>query len=311
MNKKIIIMLIFSMVLLQPMITSASAAADVYISIYPIYEIAERLGGERLNIHQVVPEGVEVHGYEPSPRVLAKLEKSDLFVYVGENLEGWGESTARNLRGEKVDTIKLSEYVELIEYEEEHGYEEEVDDSHEDEDDHDVYDNHIWLDVDNMKIIADLLVEEFISLDPAGEEIYLANLAEVKAELEEVDQAYRESLQDLEHDIIIVSHAAFGYLAENYGFKQLAVTGLDPHSEPSSRTISDLIDIAEETGVEYIFMETLASPRAVRVIAEEADLEVLTLNTAASLRPKDIENGENYFTIMYDNLENLQKALQD
>ncbi|MFN2364406.1 MAG: metal ABC transporter solute-binding protein, Zn/Mn family, partial [Halarsenatibacteraceae bacterium] len=169
---------------------------------------------------------------------------------------------------------------------------------------------HIWLDFNNMIMIAELLAEEFSALDPEGEEIYKANAEEVVHELEKLDQAYKEGLQDLRHNTIIVSHAAFGYLAENYGLRQEAVTGLDPHSEPSSQTIRELIDLAQETGLEHIFLEVLASPRAVDVIAEEAGLEVLTLNPAAGLREEDIENNENYFTIMYNNLENLKKALK-
>ncbi len=161
-----------------------------------------------------------------------------------------------------------------------------------------------------MIMIAELIAEEFSALDPEGEDEFHANADEVINELRELDQAYKEGLQDLTHNTIIVSHAAFGYLAEDYGLNQVAVTGLDPHSEPSSQTIRELIDLAHETGLEHIFLEVLASPRAVDVIAEEAGLEVLTLNPAAGLREEDIENDENYFTIMYNNLENLKEALK-
>ncbi|MFW6382074.1 MAG: metal ABC transporter solute-binding protein, Zn/Mn family, partial [Bacillota bacterium] len=175
---------------------------------------------------------------------------------------------------------------------------------------HGQYDNHIWLDFNNMILISELLTEEFSKLDPDGEEIYKSNAEEVIKDFKELDQAYKKGLQELEHDTIIVSHAAFGYIAKNYNLKQEAVTGLDPYSEPSSQTIRELIDLAQETGLEHIFLEVLASPRAVNVIAEEAGLEVLTLNPVAGLREEDIENDENYFTIMYTNLENLKKALK-
>ena len=322
--RKILMVTFILAILIFPTFNNIQAEeVDVHVSIYPIYEIAERIGGERLNIHQVTPDGVELHGYEPSPRVLGQLENTALFIYVGQRLQGWTENVADNLRAADIPVIDLTEHVNLIEYrgDHDHGHngDEYGDDDHhdhEDEDDdyhgqdHGEYDNHIWLDFNNMIMIAELLVEEFSGLDPEGEEIYKANAEEVINDLEELDQAYKEGLQDLKQNTIIVSHAAFGYFAENYGLRQEAVTGLDPHSEPSSQTIRELIDLAQETGLEYIFLEVLASPRAVDVIAEEAGLEVLTLNPAAGLREEDIENNENYFTIMYNNLENLKEALK-
>ena len=345
MKKIILFLFIFSMAVLPLFNTVQAAEADVHISIYPIFEIAERVGGERLNINQLTPDGVEVHGFEPSPRVLAQLENSDLFIYIGQQLQGWTDNAAANLREEGIRVIDLTEHVDLIEYDghhhdhhhddhhheheedghhhDDHHHEHEEDGHHHDDHHHEheedghhhdhahgEYDNHIWLDFNNMILITELMIEEFSQLDPAGEEIYRANGDEVIAELKALDEAYKEGLQDLEHDTIIVSHAAFGYLAENYGLRQVAVTGLDPHSEPSSQTIRELIDLSQQTGLDYIFLEVLASPRAVNVIAEEAGLEILTLNPAAGLREEDLENEENYFTIMYSNLENLKKGLK-
>ena len=317
MKKIILFLFIFSMAVLPLFNTVQAAEADVHISIYPIFEIAERVGGERLNINQLTPDGVEVHGFEPSPRVLAQLENSDLFIYIGQQLQGWTDNAAANLREEGIRVIDLTEHVDLIEYDGHHHDHHHDDHHHEHEEDghhhdhaHGEYDNHIWLDFNNMILITELMIEEFSQLDPAGEEIYRANGDEVIAELKALDEAYKEGLQDLEHDTIIVSHAAFGYLAENYGLRQVAVTGLDPHSEPSSQTIRELIDLSQQTGLDYIFLEVLASPRAVNVIAEEAGLEILTLNPAAGLREEDLENEENYFTIMYSNLENLKKGLK-
>ena len=326
--KKILIAIFILAMLTFPAFNNVQAEElDVHVSIYPIYEIAERIGGERLNLHQVTPDGVEVHGYEPSPRVLGQLENTDLFIYVGEQLQGWTNDVADNLRTAGIPVIDLTEQVDLIEYRGDHdndhnGHDHEDEDEdddhhgndHGDDDHHDhahgEYDNHIWLDFNNMVMIAELLVEEFSALDPDGKEIYKANAEEVINDLEGLDRAYKEGLQDLKHNTIIVSHSAFGYIAENYGFSQETVTGLDPHSEPSSKTIRELIDLAQETGLEHIFLEVLASPRAVNIIAEEAGLEVLTLNPVAGLREEDIENNENYFTIMYNNLENLKKALK-
>ncbi len=279
---------------------------EVYVSIYPIYEMAERIGGERLKIHQVVPDGVEPHGYEPTPRDVAGLEGAEAFVYVGLGLEAWGERGARIVEEQGGRVIKLSDHVELREYSG-HNHDHHEEDSHGHH--HGEYDNHIWLDFENMKITAEIFTDLFIELDPEGEEEFTVFRDEVLQLLAELDEAYREGLQDLKHDTIIVSHAAFGYLADNYGLKQIAVTGLSPEEEPSSRVVAELIEAARESGVNYIFLETLASPRTVEVIAEEADLEILTLNPVEGLTAEDREQGRDYFSLMYENLKNLKQAL--
>jgi len=320
---------------------TAESSPEVYVSIYPIYEIAERIGGESLEVHQVVPDGVEPHGYEPAPREVAGLEGAAAFVYVGLGLEAWGERGARIVAEQGGRVIKLGDHVELREYRGPHNDHQEEDSNdhhngeddygqHHDEDEHDnheedsqnqdhdedshdhlhgEYDNHIWLDFENMKITAEILTELFIYLEPEGEEEFTAARDEVKQKLAELDAAYREGLKDLKHDTIIVSHAAFGYLADNYGLEQIAVTGISPEEEPSSRVIADLIEAARASGVNYIFLETLASPRTVEVIAEEAGLEILTLNPVEGLTTEDREQGRDYFSIMYSNLENLKQAL--
>lgn len=317
MRKLFIIMFMLAILIFPAYNNVIAEEVDVHVSIYPIYEVADRIGGERLNINQITPDGVEVHGYEPSPRVLGQLENTDLFIYVGEQLQGWTKSVSENLKSEETQVVDLTEHVNLIEYNSDynedhngHDHGDAEDEHHENDQAQGEYDNHIWLDFNNMIMISELLVEEFTKLDPEGEEIYKANAEKVIENLKELDKAYEEGLKDLQYNTIIVSHSAFGYIAENYGLRQETVTGLDPHSEPSSQTIRELIDLAQKTGLEHIFLEVLASPRAVDVIAEEAGLEVLTLNPISGLREEDIENDENYFTIMYNNLENLKEALK-
>ena len=107
----------------------------------------------------------------------------------------------------------------------------------------------------------------------------------------------------------MVSHASFGYLADRYGLEQLAVAGVSPHQEPSSKDLARLTKEAEEHGIDYIFMETLASPKTVEVLAQEANLKVLTLNPVAGLTAKEQKQSEDYISIMKKNLSSLRKAL--
>ncbi len=360
-SKILLLVFIFSLTMLAAISLPTAAEGDVeevkvQVSIHPIYAMAERIAGDRLQVEQVAPHGVEIHGFEPSPRQIAELEGADAFIFIGAGLEPWGERAAESLAHEGIEILELAEKVELRPYEDEHNHDhghdhdEHAHDDHEDDHEHDEhghndhnhehedehdehghddhehahdhdehahdhdhdhgeYDTHIWLDFEIMQETAAEISDLFSSLDPEGEDIFQENMRDVQEKLAELDRTYQEELADRTHDDIIVSHAAFGFMADNYGLNQHAVTGLSPHDEPSPRTVSELIETASETGVDYIFMEELASPETVNVVADEAGLEILQINPGHGLTEEDVEKGRDYFDIMYDNLENLKKAL--
>ncbi|SDL27454.1 metal ABC transporter substrate-binding protein [Halarsenatibacter silvermanii] len=326
--KILLLVFIFALTMLAFISLPTAAEGDVEevevrVSIHPIYAMAERIAGDRLQVEQVAPHGIEIHGFEPSPRQIAELEGADAFIFIGSGLEPWGERAAESLAHEGIEILELAEKVELRPYGEEHDHDHDHDEHghNNDEDDHDhdehghddhehgEYDTHIWLDFEIMQETAAEISNLFASLDPEGEEIFQENMEDVQEKLASLDRTYQEELADRTHDDIIVSHAAFGYIADNYGLNQHAVTGLSPHDEPSPRTVSELIETASKTGVDYILMEKLASPETVNVVADEAGLEILQINPGHGLTEEDVEKGRDYFDIMHDNLENLKKAL--
>ena len=350
------ILIFVSFTLLTTQVQAYEENINVQVSIYPIYEIADHIGGDRIEVEQFIPQGVEIHGYDPSPGRMTALEETDAFIYVGAGLEPWAERAVDSLDSDTVSLLELADKVELRPYGEahdhdhdhdehedandhdhdhdegedhedthdhnddddhqhgdsndhDHDHEEEHEEAHDHDHHHGEYDTHIWLDFNLMQQVATEISQLFSEMDPEGEEVYRENTAQVQEKLQELDDTYQEELAERSRDTIIVSHAAFGYMTDNYGLEQRAVTGLSPHDEPSPGTVSDLIDIARERNLEYVFMEVLASPQVVEVIAEEAGLEILTLDPAAGLTEEQIEQNEDYFSIMYSNLENLKKAL--
>ncbi len=313
----------------------------IYTSIYPIYETAKKIAGNKIDVGLVVPNGTEAHSYEPSPRKIAELVSADLFFYIGIGMEPWIDKAQSILGESSVKTIEISRYLDLIRYEDqelhkrddhevydehyddhdEHNeYDDNYDDYHDDyneyvgendehEHEHGQYDPHVWLDPANMRKIAEIIKEELIALDSANVEIYQSNYNKYSKEIELLEEKYQKILLKKSKNEIIVSHAAFGYLAKKYNFEQLAITGITPHGELTPGNIAELINFARENKLEYVFMETLTSNRVVQVLAQEADLEILTLNPFSGLTEMEVENGEDYFTIMEQNLSNLKKAL--
>ena len=121
--------------------------------------------------------------------------------------------------------------------------------------------------------------------------------------------AFKERLKNAAERKIIVSHSAFGYLAKRYNIEQIAVAGISPHAEPSPKRLTELIKIAGDNGIDYIFLEALASVKTAEVLAKEANLEILTLYIVEGLTEEQQNKGEDYISLMYKNVEALRKAL--
>lgn len=263
----------------------------VYASFYPLYFLADEIGKDNINLRIVIPNGMEPHDYEPSIKQLKDIEKADIFIYNGAGLESWADKLLEAIIDEK-KTISASEEVELNKID-------------------GVADPHIWLDPYNMDKIGKRIKEGFIALDSKNKEEYENNYKELSKKLRKLDNDYSTALKDKKKDKILVSHAAFGYMADRYKFDQIPVAGISPEQEPSPKTIANIIDLAKKNEIKYIFLETLANPKTVSVIAEEANLKILTLNPIAGLTEEEQKNGEDYTSIMEKNLESLKKALVD
>lgn len=261
----------------------------VYASFYPLYFLADEIGGDYIYLKSVIPNGVDSHHYEPTVDQLRELSDAEVFIYNGANFESWVNKLIGSIVDESI-TINASQYCDLI-----------VEDG--------VTDPHLWLDPENMIKIGEAIKDKFVELDDENKEYYEENYADLKERLEELDRKYFEQLEEKSMDSIIVSHKAFGYMGRRYGFSQIPVAGISPEQEPSPKTIANILDLVKDEDYKYIFLETLASPKTVDIIADEAGLETLVLNPIEGLTDEDIENGKDYISIMEENLENLKKAL--
>lgn len=291
-----------------------SERITVAASFYPLAEFARNVAGDHAEVTTITPAGTDPHEYEPSPRDIATVQEADLFIFNGEGQDPWAERLTRELQEKGVKTMHMTEYFTLMEGMEE-DHEEEDHDEHEDEheegDDHaHERDPHIWLDPTLAIQEVELIREALVEIDPANAENYEANAAAYIVELETLDSEFRETLASCQKQDIITSHAAFGYMAERYGFNQIAIAGLSPEQEPSPRKLAEIADMAEEKNIRYIFFETLVSPRISETLANEIGAETLLLNPIEGLTQEQITAGENYATVMRGNLTNLATALE-
>lgn len=280
---------------------------QVYTSFYPLYDFASKIGGEVVNVHHMLPPGTDPHDYEPTSKDMTALMDADLFIYNGAGFEVWAEKTVHMFDENKTTVLQTTEQLDLLMNEE--GSHHDSDSHAHDGHDHGPSDPHVWLDPVLAKQQADMIADALIEIDPEHRHVYNTNLQQLTEQFNELDKALQEVTENVERKEIVVSHAAFGYLTHRYGLEQIPIMGLSTSEEPSQKEMKDLIDYVKQQEVPYIMFEPLTDTKLADVIKREADVEALTLHPLENLTKEQLERGEDYFSIMEQNIQNLAKAL--
>lgn len=275
----------------------------IYTSFYPMYFLASEIAGDKAEVISLVPAGVEPHDWEPKPKTIAELQGSDMFIYNGVGMETWVDDILPTLQKSGTRVVDASKGIELLANDKSNEHE------HESEEVNHKYDPHVWVSPVKYKQQAENIYNELSTLDAANKDYYKANYEKLAKELDKLDSDYRQAAAGFTNKVFVVSHSAFGYLASEYGLTQLAIRGVTPQAEPSPAKLAELVRLCRENNVKYIFFESFVSPKLSKTLADEVGAEVLVLNAGHGISEEEIKQGKNYITIMYENLENLKKAL--
>jgi zinc transport system substrate-binding protein len=298
---------------------NSKAKVRLVATIYPLAEFAKGVGGDRVEVIQLIPQGREPHHWEPSPADMLRLYQAQVFVYNGAGMEPWADKILPALRAKKISVVKGTEDLNLLTFAEEEkkgitvflgqarGGAQAEDADHQ-QHDGDV-DPHVWLDPVLVKSIVSHLTRELIAVDPAGSSDYLRNAQALQGKLDQLNQEYLEASSEFKSRDLVVSHAAFGYLAQRYDLRQIPVLGLTPEQEPDAATLARVTDYVRKNGVKYIFFEAMVSPRVAETVARETGAQTLVLNPIGGITEEELQQGLDYFGLMRQNLENLKKAL--
>lgn len=298
---------------------------NVVTSFYPIYEFASEIGGENANVINLLPVGVEPHDWTPRSQDIMNTSKAQLFLYNGAGLEGWVPNFLKSLNSDsETEAVEVSKGVDLIMSDEEHDHDpgEEAGESEEGAEEHahehaeeeggDTLhtDPHTWVSPKSALIMAENIKNSLQAADPEHKDAYEERYHILTERLTELDNKFTSELSKLPNKEIVVSHQAFSYLARDYGLSQHAIMGLSPDAEPRGQDLVNLASLVKEEGIRYIFFEELVSDKLAKTLAGEAGVETMVLNPVEGLTEEQEKNGDNYFTLMEKNLQNLILALQ-
>ncbi len=289
---------LFALLLAAPLLR-AEPVLDVATSIPPHVYLIHRIGEDRVTGRALIVPGQNPHTFEPNPRQIADLAKCRLYFSLDMPFE---DKLVEKLKALAPDmkvidlqdglaTRKFTgDELEAHEAAEGHGH-----DDHDHDHDHgkkkpahahdESTDPHTWLNPRLAKAQAERIAQGLAVADPAGAEIYNANYAKLAAELDALDKDLAESLAPLKGKALLVYHPAFGYFADAYGLRQVAVeTG---GKEPSAKQLRSLIKRAKQEGVRVVFVQPQFALASAQALAQQINGSVVPLD---DLSPNYIEN---------------------
>lgn len=282
---------------------SNSKKPTIMTTIYPVYEFTKEIVGDKANVELLIPAGTEPHDFEPSAKDIAKIQQSQTMVYDDPNMETWVGKVKSSLTDDKVNFIQSTKDMVLLP-----GGEEEEEHDHGADGHHHEFDPHVWLAPSLAKKQVQTITEELSKQYPKLQKKFETNSQKYLAKLTQLDQEYQKQLSQLPQKHFVTQHSAFQYLAVEYGLKQIPIAGINPEEEPSASKLAELKKLVKQYEVQTIFFEENAQDKIARTLAKEANVKLAVLNPLEGLTNSQIEKGENYLTVMRQNLQALVKA---
>lgn len=279
--------------------TASKQGGLIYTTFYPVYDLTKRIVGDKMEVKMLIKANEEPHSFELKAIDRAALHDADLIVYNGASMENFIPDLRASLKDDK-KFLNLSQGLTLLENK-----------SDLDDGEHNSVNPHTWLSVKNAMEQLYTIYERMAVIDPANEKYYKANLDKSLAEFSELDKKFTETIGKIskKEKYFVVSHAAFNYLAKDYGLKQVAVTGISPEDEPTAAQLKKIADFVKSNGIKTILFEGKTTPKVAETLARETGTKTDTIYTLENLTEEEAKMG--YIHLMEHNLQTLAKVLSE
>jgi len=244
----------------------ASEKIGVTVSILPLADFVENVGGEKVNVSVMVPPGASPHVYGPTPSRMAALAGARMYAKVGSGVEFelvWMDKlVAINAEMLVVDCSKGIAVQEMA-GEHEHGG----------------MDPHIWMSPLNVKIMVRNICDGLVQVDPGSRAFYEKNRDAYLRELTRLDRDIRDGFSGVTNRRFMTYHPAFGYFAKEYNLTMLPIEV--EGKEPRGKSIAHLIEQAKSHNIKVIFASPQFNPQSVEVIAKAIGGRVVFIDSLA------------------------------
>lgn len=290
-----------------------SGKLQVVATTTQVADFARNVGGDRVQVTQLLKPNVDPHDFEASPADIQAISEADIVVENGVELESWLDDTidAAGFDGTTVDTSKG---VTLR-----HEGDDEQENSGEDEEDdhgHGEADPHIWHDPRNAKTMSRNIQRAFARADADHDADYRANLKRYTGKIDELDAGIERQIATVpsRQRKLVTNHDALGYYLDRYDitFVGSVIPSLDSSAELSGRQLDTLVDDIESEHVQAVFSESSLSPKTARTIGQRAGVTVVAGENSLysdTLGPRDSAGGT-YLSMMRHNTKTIVGGLR-
>ena len=299
-----------------PQVEQDESKVQVVSTLFPYYDFARQIGGDRVEVTLLLAPGRESHSFEPTPLDVIRISEADVFLYNGGEGEVWVDETMDAYDAPDQVVCRMMDYVDVLEEELVEGMEAEAGhdhdhEGHEEDSDEIEYDEHIWTSPVNAKRLAQAVCDALTKADPEGADYYAANLAAYEEELTELDAAFRQVVAEGKRDILVFGDRfPLLYFCKTYGLRyRAAFQGCSSDTEPSVKTLAYLIDKVNGEHIPVVYHLELSSEAITNVICESTGAKSLQFHSCHNLSREDFEQGATYLSLMWQNVEALKEGL--
>lgn len=263
-----------------------SGKIQVMVSISPLKEFAEKVGGDKVDVESLVPDNMEAHDFELKTRDVENVMNEDLFIYNGAGMEDWLEQLEETASGSEVKFIDSSENSDIIQV-------------------NNKQDPHLWLSLIEAQNQCKTIMEALCDIDKDNSSYYKDNYNKYAEELQELYSEYSDKFKNVTTKDFITGHEAFGYLCRDFGLEQKSLTDLFGEGEATAKTYKELADYCKKNNIKTIFSESSESSEEAKTLANEIDGKVEEIYSLESS-----VKGKNYIEAMRFNLDKIYSSLK-
>ncbi|MDP3274333.1 MAG: metal ABC transporter substrate-binding protein [Deltaproteobacteria bacterium] len=288
-----------------------SGKPKVAVSIFPLYDLARRIAGDRLDVVLVLPPGRSEHSFDPTPREMARIAGARLALGVGLGMDEWLARIVRSAGGDTTEIFDLGPQLDPRDVSGEDVGEDAADEARDAQDagaehhEHGPKDPHVWLDPLRMVRAAELIARKFTQLDPAGAAGFAQRSAVLERSLRMLDAEIAQHRAGWTRTKIVTFHGSMSYFAVRYHLQIVAVVEPFPGREPTARYLAEVLRALENAGAAALFSEPQLDRRPAQVIADQSHLPLFEIDPVGGVPGRD-----SYELLMRHNVSVLDRALR-
>lgn len=272
---------------------------------FPSYDFARAItkNVEDVKVEMILKPGEEMHDFEPTPKDIINIQKSNIFIYVGGESDDWVKKILKNINPKKTKIIKLMDLTNKV-------YEEEIE-GMERENEEIEYDEHVWTSPVNAIKIIKKIKKEIIKIDIKNKNQYEINTNDYINKLNNIDSSIRQIVNNSKRkEIIFGDRFPLRYFTDEYNLKYYAAfKGCSDQTEASAKTLAFLIKKVKEDNIPVVFHIELSNKKIAKEISKQTKAKVLEFSSAHNISKEDFEKGTTYVDVMNKNIKALKEAL--